>query len=102
MNDDAVLDNLLKIEAEADSFIDDAQAEADRRIIEGERKCRAIFDLQFQKGVANEEKELQNEISTVRENCKKELEIYREKLNTIKADNGRFCEFLDSLFLRKE
>jgi regulator of protease activity HflC (stomatin/prohibitin superfamily) len=97
MNDDAVLDHLLRIEAEADSLVDEAQAEADRRIKEGERQSRAAYESLYRNGAELEDAEFQKEIDKVRENCQKELTDYREKIAAIKADNDRFSAVLESL-----
>jgi len=102
MNDEVTLSHLLKIEADADSLIDDAQAEADRRVTEGEKKNRAAYDQEYQKGAAVEEAEFRQEIDAVRENCQKELAAYRQMLNAIKADNAGFSGLLDSLFFGEE
>jgi vacuolar-type H+-ATPase subunit H len=47
MDNNEVLDHLLKIEAEAAALVDEAQAEADTRITEAEKQNRAAYDKRF-------------------------------------------------------
>jgi len=97
MDNAGILEHLLKIEAEASALIVDAQAEADKRISDAEKKNRAVFELQYQTRSAEMEAEYQRETSKVRENYQKELSVFRDKMETIKTDQKRFFYELESL-----
>jgi len=98
MNNSGVLEHLLKIEAEAAALVTDAQAEADKRISEGEKQNRAVHEARYQEGAVALEAEYQQEVSAVRERCQNELSAFREKLETTETDTGRFSAALESLF----
>ncbi|MCL2270101.1 MAG: hypothetical protein FWC24_02030 [Treponema sp.] len=97
MDNDEILGHLLKIEAEASALVDDAQAEADRRILEAERQNHAAFGERYQR----EAERLENEFNAIKENARQryqaELEAYKEKVSSIPVDVNRFCVLLDRL-----
>lgn len=95
MNDEEILGHLLKIEAEAAALVNDAQAEADRRVAEGEKQNRADYEERYHAGAGRLEAELQKEKEQVKDQYQKELAAYREKLNAINADMGRFAASLE-------
>jgi F0F1-type ATP synthase membrane subunit b/b' len=97
MNDEEILGHLLKIEAEAAALVRDAQAEADRRVDEGEKQNRAAYDGRYRAEAARLEAEYQKEKEKVNDQYQKELEAYCEKLNAINADTGRFSASLEAL-----
>lgn len=98
MGDEDILGHLLKIEGEAAALVYDAQAEADKRVAEAEKRNRALYEKQYQEGLTQLEAEYKKEIESVRENCKKELAAYREKLSTLSVDSGHFSAALESFF----
>ncbi|MDR1586330.1 MAG: hypothetical protein LBS57_02605 [Treponema sp.] len=97
MNDEEILGHLLKIEAEAAALVDDAQAEADRRVSEGERLNRAAYEERYGREAAALEADYKKEIILVKDRYQKELEAYREKLNAMTADTGRFAALVEEL-----
>jgi vacuolar-type H+-ATPase subunit H len=52
MDDEDIVGHLLKIESEAAALVLDAQAEADRRLAEAEKRSRAAYEQQYQNGLA--------------------------------------------------
>ncbi len=99
MDNNEVLDHLLKIESEAAALVDDAQAEADNRITEAEKKNRAAFDKRFVEENQRLEKEFLQSKELARQQYQKELETYKEKISSIPVNNDRFSALLDSLVL---
>ncbi|MDR0878803.1 MAG: hypothetical protein LBN21_12185 [Treponema sp.] len=99
-DNDGVLAHLLKVESEAAALVDDAQAEADRRITDGEKQNRAAYDERYGREAAEEEADYQKEIESVKNQYKKELEAYKEKLNAINADTGRFEALMEELLAK--
>ncbi|MDR1899319.1 MAG: hypothetical protein LBQ55_04865 [Treponema sp.] len=91
-----LLGHLLKIEAEAAALVDDAQAEADRRVAEGERRNRARYEERYSQEAAAREAEYTKEIAAVRENYKKELDAYRDSLAAVKTDTESFSALMDT------
>jgi vacuolar-type H+-ATPase subunit H len=99
MDNKEVIDHLLKIESEAAALVDDAQAEADNRIMEAEKQNRAAFDKRFLEENQRLEKEFLQSKELARQQYKKELETYREKISSVHVNNDRFSDLLDSLVL---
>jgi hypothetical protein len=77
--------------------VDDAQAEADRRVSEGEGQNRAAYEERYGREAAVLEADYRKEIVSVKDQYQKELEAYREKLNAINADRGRFSALMEEL-----
>jgi vacuolar-type H+-ATPase subunit H len=99
MDNNEVLDHLLKIETEASSFVNEAQAEADKRIMEAEKQNRAAYDKRFIEENQRLEKGFLETKELAHEQYRKELEAYKEKISSINVNNDRFSSLLDSLVL---
>ncbi|MDR0997700.1 MAG: hypothetical protein LBL70_01420 [Treponema sp.] len=93
--DENVLGHLLKIEAEASALVDDAQAEADRRVAEAEKRSRSRYDEEYSRRAAELEAAYSGEINQVRAEYRNRIEEYREGLEAISVDQGRFSALLD-------
>jgi vacuolar-type H+-ATPase subunit H len=92
-----VLGHLLKIEAEAASLVDDAQAEADRRIAEAEKQNRARYDQAYTKQAAELETAFEGEVARIRGDYQDRLDQYRKSLDAIPVDQGLFSARMDEL-----
>jgi F0F1-type ATP synthase membrane subunit b/b' len=92
-----VLGHLLKIEADAAAMVDDAQAEADRRVAESEKQNRARYDEEYGRHVAELDRAFDEEITRIRADYQAQLEAYRESLDSISVDQGRFSALMDEL-----
>jgi len=99
MDNNEVLDHLLKIESEAAALVDGAQAEADKRITEAEKQNRAAFDKRFREENERLENEFLQSKDAARQQYQKELEAYKEKISLVHINNERFSDLLDSLVL---
>jgi vacuolar-type H+-ATPase subunit H len=99
MDNNEVLDHLLKIEAEAAALVNEAQAEADNRITEAEKQNRAAYDKRFVEENQRLEKGFLQSKELAREQFRKELETYKEKISSVQVNNDRFSSLLDSLVL---
>jgi len=99
MDNNEVLDHLLEIEAEAAALVNEAQAEADKRITEAEKQNRAAYDKRFVEENQRLEKEFLQIKEQAREQFRKELETYKDKISSINVNNDRFSSLLDSLVL---
>jgi len=97
MDNKEVIDHLLKIESDAAALVNDAQAEADRRITESEKENRAAFDKRFLEENQRLEKEFLQAKELAQQQYQKELETYKEKISSIPVNNDRFSSLLDSL-----
>jgi F0F1-type ATP synthase membrane subunit b/b' len=97
MEKDEVLGHLLKIESEAAALVNDAQAEADRRVTEAEKQNRAGYEERYQ----NELKRLEDEEKKHRENLRlqyrEEIDAYRKEISSVNADVNAFSALLDKL-----
>jgi len=99
MDNDEVLGHLLKIESEASALVNDAQAEADRRVLEAEKQNHAAFDERYHR----ENERLESEYNAFREKVQgqyqAELDAYKEKISSIEVNVNRFSALLDKLVM---
>ena len=95
MNNNEVLGHLLKIESEAAALVNDAQAEADRRVAEAEKQNRAAYEERYRTESAKQENEFQKIKEDLRRQYQQELENYREKISAVNIDTDRFSSLLD-------
>ena len=95
MDNDEVLGHLIKIESEAAALVNDAQAEADRRVLEAEKHNHAAYEDRYR----GESKRLEDEFQALREKVQQryqaELEAYTEKVFSVSVDVNRFSALLD-------
>jgi len=101
MENASTLDHLLQIEAKAASLVNDAQAEADRRIHESEEKNRASYEERFRLEVQKQEASLKNEIEKTRKEYQKELYEYRLEISGINNNVENFCALLNGYLANK-
>jgi hypothetical protein len=97
-----VLAHLLKIEADAAAMVDDAQAEADRRVAESEKQNRALYDREYGRQAAELDKAFEEDLGRIRADYQAQLEAYRKSLDSIPADQGRFSALMDKLLAQRE
>jgi F0F1-type ATP synthase membrane subunit b/b' len=95
MDEQDVLRHLLQVEAEASALVDDAQAEADHRIAEGEKHNRAHFEEQHSRLIAELEGRSAEALARLKEDSQKELNAYRESLEALPLDQGAFGRTVD-------
>jgi hypothetical protein len=96
----ALLEHLLKIEAEASVLVDEAQADVDRRIAAAERQNRALHEEAYGREAAEREAAYQKEIDSIKSYYDEELDSYRRSLNLAAADTGRFSALMTELLER--
>jgi len=99
MDNNEVLDHLLKIEAEAAALLKEAQTEADKRIMEAEKENRAAYDKRFLEENQKMEKGFLQSKELARQDYQKELEAYKEKISSVHVNTDRFSGLLDSFVL---
>jgi hypothetical protein len=99
--DQDVLRHLLDVEANAQSLVDGAQAEADRRIAEKEKQNRACYEEQYTREAALLDSRYETGLKAIREEYGKQLDGYRLSLDERKPDYAEFCRLLDG-FLGKD
>jgi vacuolar-type H+-ATPase subunit H len=97
MDNNEVLGNLLKIESEAGALVDDAQAEADKRILSAEKQNHAVYEERYAAGGEKLEREFRESQEKVRQQYQTELESYRNTIAGINPDTGRFSALLNNL-----
>jgi len=93
---------LLEIEAQASTLVDDAQAEADRRIKESEEANRARYDESYKKLIEELEADYKTKLAAVRTAYQADLDGYRAGLDAMKADTGAFNALASSLLLGRK
>ncbi|MDR2942497.1 MAG: hypothetical protein LBV17_07905 [Treponema sp.] len=90
MENDNTLEHLLKIEASAAALVNDAQAEADRRIHENEEKNRKTYEERFRVEVQRHESAVRKEKDKLKEQYQQMLEDYRNGISSAKTDVEKF------------
>jgi hypothetical protein len=90
-----ILGHLLKIEADAAAMADDAQAEADRRVAESEKQNRIRYDGEYGRQAEELDRAFEEGVARIRDDYRAQLEAYRESLNSIPVDQGRFSALVD-------
>jgi hypothetical protein len=90
-----ILGHLLKIEADAAAMADDAQAEADRRVAESEKQNRVRYDGEYGRQAEELDKAFEEGAARIRADYQAQLEAYRESLDSIPVDQGRFSALVD-------
>lgn len=99
-SDENILQHLLQVESDAAALVNNAQAEADRRLAEGEKQNRQRYDEAYSREVAELDAGFEREIKTVKEDYQRQLETYRENLSHIKADTENFFKLVESLLFK--
>jgi len=102
MENHEILQHLLEIESKAATLVDDAQAEADRRVSEGEKQNRSLYDEQYANEVAALERAFSADIALARENYRKQLEDYHNSLKAQPLDTKAFYELAEKLLVFRE
>jgi vacuolar-type H+-ATPase subunit H len=95
MDNDNTLEHLLKIEAEAAALVNDAQAEADRRIHENEEKNRKTYEERYKTEAQMRESALGKEKEKLKEQYQQMLEEYRNGISNAKTDMEKFSELFN-------
>ena len=95
MDNNEVLDHLLKIESEAAALVNSAQAEADRRVTVAEKEKRAVYDEHYRMEIERLEGEFQKLKKLTQQQYQEELEAYKQKISSAGVDMDRFSVLLD-------
>jgi vacuolar-type H+-ATPase subunit H len=90
MENTDVLQHLLEIESRASVLVDDAQAEADKRIRAAEEQGRLAYDRQYQDLVQKLEAEYTVQVQAIRAEYRQSLEEYRKSLDFMPLDQDAF------------
>ena len=98
-NDGNILQHLLRLETEASSLVDDAQSEADHRLVEAEKEQRIIFEQSYAAEAEKFQAVFLEETAQVRDNYKRQLDIYRKELEELPADREAFSKLARRLLL---
>jgi vacuolar-type H+-ATPase subunit H len=101
MDEQDVLRHLLELEAEASTLVNDAQAEADRRLAEGENQNRRLYDEQYNRETGRLEARYGEKIAGVKEEYKKQLDFYRTGLDSLPVNTEAFVRVVEG-FLEKD
>jgi F0F1-type ATP synthase membrane subunit b/b' len=95
MENENTLDHLLKIEAEAAALVNDAQAEADRRIHDNEEKMRAAYEERFKVEAQGREASLKIEKEKLKEQYQDAIDEYGKEISGINVDVERFTSLFN-------
>jgi vacuolar-type H+-ATPase subunit H len=95
--DHELLQHLLEVEDSAAVLVEDAQAEADRRIAEHENQSRAKYDEAYARGAAALQQHYEKEYETVKTEYQSRLDEYRKSLEAMPVHTDDFCKLAVSL-----
>jgi regulator of protease activity HflC (stomatin/prohibitin superfamily) len=98
MDSDTVLQHLLKVESQAASLVDEAQAEADRRVAEGEKEGRARYDERYGREAAKLNGEYEAAARAVKADYTRQLDAYRDSLAAMPVHGAAFSALAERLF----
>jgi regulator of protease activity HflC (stomatin/prohibitin superfamily) len=101
MNQPDTLRHLLQVEADAAVLVDNAQAEADKRLAEGERQNRSRYEERYAQEVAALDADFEKEIDAIKEDYQKQLDAYRRTLDTMAVQAERFSGLMSSLLIKE-
>jgi regulator of protease activity HflC (stomatin/prohibitin superfamily) len=101
MDEQDVLRHLLEVEAEASALVDNAQAEADRRIAEGEKQNRLLYDERYSRETVRLEAQWGEKIAQVKADYKKQLDSYRNSLDATPVHTEDFIRIVEN-FLKRD
>ncbi|MDR0721201.1 MAG: hypothetical protein LBF75_00200 [Treponema sp.] len=97
MNEQPVLRHLLQVETEAAVLVEDAEAEADRRLAEGEKQNRKRYDERYGREFASIDEEYTKKRAALEAAYQQELDAYRESLNALAVHKERFSALVATL-----
>ena len=99
MDDHEILQHLLSLENEAAALVDDAQAEADRRVSEGEKLNRSRYEETYAREVEALEVSYVEKIAAVREGYRKQLDEYSNTLRAVALNPEAFSSLAETLLV---
>ncbi|MCL2761584.1 MAG: hypothetical protein FWD36_00060 [Treponema sp.] len=102
MHNDEVLGHLLEIESEAAALVDNAQAEADRRVLEAEKQNRIAYEEHYHRKIRELESDLRQSKDHARQQYQKELDAYKEKINSVAVNMDQFSALMNRLVEEEE
>jgi selenocysteine lyase/cysteine desulfurase len=97
-----VLRHLLELESQASALVDDAQAEADRRVSENEKENRARYDEQYGREAAELNGNYEKQVQAVKEEYQRQLEAYRDSITALPVHGDAFAALAESLLFLQE
>jgi regulator of protease activity HflC (stomatin/prohibitin superfamily) len=92
-----ILRHLLGVESEAAVLVDDAQAEADRRVAEGEAESRSRYDERHSREAERLDGDYAAAVLAIKEDYRRQLEAYREGLEGIPVRKDAFSSLIERL-----
>jgi regulator of protease activity HflC (stomatin/prohibitin superfamily) len=95
--DKDILRRLLKVESEAAVLVEDAQAEADRRIAEGEKESRARYERRYGQEAALLDEDYARTVLSIKEDYQKQLDAYRKSLDAMPVRKDAFFALAERL-----
>ncbi|MDR0587158.1 MAG: hypothetical protein LBG26_07955 [Treponema sp.] len=78
-----ILRHLLEIETQAAALVDDAQAEADKRIKASEERNRERYEQEYRRRMERLEAEYREKIGVAKAEYRAKLDVYRKNLDAM-------------------
>ncbi|MCL2834625.1 MAG: hypothetical protein FWD78_15760 [Treponema sp.] len=100
-DDKNVLKHLLNLETEAAALVNDAQAEADRRLGESDKQGRLLYDREYSAEAGRLQAAYEKEITQAKADYKKSIEAYRDELKAQHLNTAAFNALAGKFLERK-
>jgi len=102
MDDHVVLEHLLELENQAAVMVNEAQAEAERKIADREKQNRTRYDETYAREAGTLETTYEQKIAAVKDDYQKQLDEYRNGLETQSVDTKAFASLAEKFLLLKD
>lgn len=93
------INHLLEVEKNASALINDAQVEADKRLLEARAKYNIEYKTKYDSIAAEMEKEYLKQHDEIEAKYKKEIEDYKASLENKPQNEKAFTDLLEKLIL---
>ncbi|MDR2079961.1 MAG: hypothetical protein LBP74_09605 [Treponema sp.] len=101
MEDREILRHLLEVEAKAAALVDDAQAEADRRVAGAEKRNRERYEERYNGEIERLNREYEEKTAGIKVQYAQELNDYRKSLDSIQINRDGFLRLVEQILVRE-
>lgn len=96
-----LINHLLEVEKNASILVEEAKKEADAKKTEATAIFNKEYKSKYDSAMAEKKAEYESKINQINENHQKELQGFKEQLESKPVNKAAFTKLLDSLFFEK-
>lgn len=97
-NEANVISHLLEVETVASNFVENAQIEANKRVLSAKTQADEIFHSKYAEILKDFESQYEQKVISYKNEHEQIISTYKEKLFASQKDVNSFNGFLDKLF----